>query len=108
MTYDSCYISGFNYASGVSSSFIRDLTIYCAVKRLKRIVFLKGLVNSLLFQCFGKENTKIRNRNKEKTLKGKYHGHLVLHQKLQNVFFFIKRNLKILLKFIVNYHPSVL
>lgn len=86
MTYDSCYVSGFNYAPGVASSFITDVTIYFAVKRLKRLVLLNDLVNSLQFRCFGKENTKIRNRNKEKTFKGKYHGHLVLHHKLQNVF----------------------
>ena len=37
-----------------------------------------------------------------------YHGNLVLHEKFQNFLVFISRNLNILLKFVVNYHPSVL
>ena len=43
-------------------------------------------------------------------LRGKYHRNLVLYQKLQNVFFFfLNRNLiKVLLKFVVDCHPSLL
>ena len=37
-----------------------------------------------------------------------YHGNLVLHEKFQNLLVFISRNLNILLKFVVNYPPSVL
>ena len=45
----------------------------------------------------------------KESLKGKCDGNLVSYQKLRpECFFFINRNLTLLLKFVVDCHPSVL